>query len=306
MTAPRDHDRRFALGTLSGLLAVFIWSTTAPVVTAAVGVSPFLYQAIDHGIAVSFFALKWLVLRRNPLTELRAVPLGYYVAGIIGMVTHGLTWVAALQQAPPLEATLIIYLWPLLVVIFTTIALRQRLRWYHGLGGAIGLLGTVLMMMGRGLNLDHFTLLPGHGWALLCALSWSVFAALSARQKQFSSDIYSIIFLISCLGNAAYWWWGLDAPAAPTRSLIIVVCAALPTVMAYMLWDFGTKHGDTQLIGVASFLTPVLAACYLVLLDQAAMTPYLALALLCVMSGIGVTKYGKRLSGQHAAHRTTD
>ena len=65
--------------------------------------------------------------------------------------------------------------------------------------------------------------------------------------------------------------------------------------MAYAMWDFGMKHGNAQLIGVMSFLTPVLTAVYLVALGIAELTPYLVISLLLVVSGIGVAKYGEKL-----------
>lgn len=284
-----------ALGTISGLTAVFFWSITAPVITFAVGVNPFLFLTVDHSIAFSFFVIKWFALRQNPIKEFRTLPLWFALLGIFALPTHSLTWVIALQQAPPLEATLIIYLWPLLVVLLSTIVLRQSLRWHHIGGAVLGLFGMAILLLGRGLTLDHITLMPGHGYALLCALSWSVFAAISAKQTNLSSNIYGLIFFFSACGNGLYWWLGAGAPTAPGASLLIVACAAVSSVAGYALWDFGSKHGNTQLIGVASFLTPVLAAFYLVALGKAVWTPYLAAALGAVVLGIGLAKYGADL-----------
>ena len=79
------------------------------------------------------------------------------------------------------------------------------------------------------------------------------------------------------------------------QSLWIVGAASIFFALGYAMWDFGMKHGNAQLIGVASFLTPVLSAIYLVLLGQAALTIYLALALVLVVAGIGIARFGARL-----------
>lgn len=288
-------------GTVAGMTAILLWSTTAAIVVSAPGVDPFLYIGIGHLIGFGLFLLKWLWQRHNPWPELRRVPLWYLVAGLAGIAIHELTWVAALQQAPPMEATLIIYLWPLLVVVFTTLALRRKLSWAHGVGCACGLAGLIVMFMGRGLDFARFSLQSGHWLAMLCALSWALYSALSARQKQFGTNILGAIFFISGCLNLLYWHGVLNAPPAPVHSLLVVVVSAVPLYGAYMLWDYAMKYGDSQLVGMTSFLTPVLSALCLVTIGTVGLTPQLVGALTLVMLGIGCAKYG-----QHDVTPTTD
>lgn len=288
--------RRSRFGTAGGFAAVFIWSLTAPVVASAVGVHPFLYVALGDGIGALVFALMWIARRHNPLPELKTVPVWLYVLGVIGIGGHNLTWVAALQQAPPLEATLIIYTWPVLLIIFTTISLRQKFRWYHLVAGALGLVGIVALLLGRGLAVGDFQLMPGHFWALISAVTWAVFSAMAARYPSSSSNFLGVIFFLSAVINGIVWLFFLDAPPAPLTSLLIIGSASIFFALAYAMWDFGMKQGNAQLIGVFSFMTPVLTAIYLVLLGKAELTTYLAASLLLVVSGIGIAKYGEKLS----------
>jgi drug/metabolite transporter (DMT)-like permease len=288
-------DMRRPLGTASGMLSVVFWSITAPVIAMAPGIHPFLYIGIVHSIGFCLFVVTWTVRRENPLPDLKKAPRWFILAGLIGISVHELMWVAALQQAPPLEATLIIYTWPLLVVIFSALAMGKKLGVHHMAGGFLGMCGITALMVGRGLTLDHFTLLPGHFYAVVCSLTWSVFAALSARNNHLSTNLLSMIFLISGLINLGIWAVFLGHPQAPGHSLMIAATAAVFTTSAYMFWDFGMKQGNAQLIAVISFLTPVLAAFYLVILGKAILTGYLLSALFLVVSGIGVAKYGERI-----------
>lgn len=290
-----------ATGTASGLAAVLIWSMAAPVVVSAVGIDAFLYVAFGDGIGALLFGLKWVALRQNPVAELRTVPWWFFGIGLIGISVHNLTWVAALQQAPPLEATLIIYTWPLLVIIFTTLSLRQKFHWFHIVGGLLGLAGIAALLLGRGLDLSGFRLMPGHFWAVVSALSWSVFSAISARYSYQSSNFLSVVFALSALINGGIWYFHLGAPLAPVTSLWIAGIAAVFFTAAYALWDFGIKHGNAQLIGTVSFLTPVLAALYLVLLGKAELSFSLVISLVFVLAGIGVAKYGRDLQAPERA-----
>lgn len=282
-------------GTAGGVAAVFIWSMTAPIVASAVGVDPFLYVALGDGVGALVFIAMWILRRQNPLPELRKVPVWLYLLGVIGIGGHNLTWVAALQQAPPLEATLIIYTWPLLVVVLTTISLGQRFRWFHAVAGALGLAGIIALLLGKGLAVGAFQLMPGHLWAVISAVTWAVFSAMAARYPSSSSNFLGVIFGASALINGSIWLFVLGAPPAPVSSVLIVASASIFFAMAYAMWDFGMKQGNAQLIGVMSFLTPVLTAVYLVALGIADLTPYLVISLLLVVSGIGVAKYGEKL-----------
>jgi drug/metabolite transporter (DMT)-like permease len=290
-----------ATGTASGLAAVLIWSMAAPVVASAVGIDPFLYVALGDGIGAILFLLMWVAQRQNPLPELRKIPLWFFGLGLVGVSIHNLTWVAALQQAPPLEATLIIYTWPLLLIVFATISLRQRFHWYHIAGGLLGLLGIAALLMGRGLDFMGFALMPGHFWAVISALSWSVFSAVAARYQYLSSNFLGVVFALSALTNGAVWYFYLGGPPAPTASLLIAGIAAIFFTAAYALWDFGMKRGNAQLIGAVAFLTPVLAALYLVLLGKAELTISLFVSLVLVIAGIGVAKYGQDLKAPSQA-----
>lgn len=281
-------------GTAAGLAAILIWSTTAAIVVSAPGVDPFLYIGIGHLIGFGLFLLKWLWQFHNPWPELRRVPLWYLACGLTGIATHELTWVAALQQAPPMEATLIIYLWPLLVVVFTTLALGKKLSWALGLGCACGLAGLLIMFMGRGVDIGAISLQAGHGIAALCAVSWALYSALSARHKQCGTNILGAIFLISGCLNLLYWYSVLGAPPAPSHSLLVVILSAIPLYGAYMLWDYAMKFGDSQWVGLTSFLTPVLSAICLVTIEAASLTPYLVGALALVVLGIGCARYNHR------------
>lgn len=289
MTTTPTHPRS-PTGTAAGVTAALIWSTTAPVIASANGVDPFLFAALNDGVAALLFVLAWVLRRKNPLPELRTIPLWFYALGFCGISVHGLTWIAAIQQAPALEATLIIYSWPLLLVIFTTISLRQRFRWYHLLACLLGMAGIATMLIGRGLDLGTFTLMPGHFWALVSALTWVAYSAVAARYTWRSSSFLGVIFALSALVNGAVWLYR-GAPPAPIPSLLLVAIAGAFAGLAYALWDFGSKRGNAQLIAVVSFLTPVLAAVYLVLLGKAQASPHLVMALAMVVTGIGVASW---------------
>lgn len=187
----------------------------------------------------------------------------------------------------PLEASLIVYTWPLWILIFTSASLKQKLKRRHMIGALLGFGGIAVLFAGKGMTLNDTLLLPGHGWALMCALTWSLFSAFSARHSNIGSGYLGWVFLFSS-GISLSAWFVLGAPLAPPRSLVVTVCSAFLVVSGYGLWDFGIKHGNVQLLGISSFLTPVLAVLYLVMLQKAEFGVSSFAALVLIVLGIGV------------------
>ena len=115
--------------TLAGLAAIGLWSVLA-LFTAGTGpIPPFQLAAITFALAtlVGFAFMAWTgkglaVLRQPP----RAWALGLY--GLFGY--HAL-YFAALKLAPPAEAGLVAYLWPLLIVLMTALLPGERLSGRH-------------------------------------------------------------------------------------------------------------------------------------------------------------------------------
>lgn len=140
-------------GTLSGLAAVLLWASAAAFIAAAKGVHPFLYYGTEMVIGVLIFAAYWLKRGHDPRPEWKKVPYWYIALGIVGIGLQGVCWVAAIQHAPPLEAILFIYQWPMLVVLFTAIALKNPLKPHHFVALLGGFLGVLVVLIGRGLIL---------------------------------------------------------------------------------------------------------------------------------------------------------
>ena len=53
-----------------------------------------------------------------------------------------------MRLAPPAEAGLMNYLWPLLIVLFSSLLPGEKLKAHHIIGALLGLVGTVLLFAG--------------------------------------------------------------------------------------------------------------------------------------------------------------
>ena len=124
--------------TLVGAFALLLWSTLALLSTLAGAVPPFELVCMAFALATLIAVVKWLVYGQSPIARLRQ-PLGAWLLGVAGLFGYHFFYFLALRLAPPVEANLLNYLWPLLIVLFSTALPGERLRLRHVAGALAGL-----------------------------------------------------------------------------------------------------------------------------------------------------------------------
>ena len=278
-------------GTSAGLIAVLLWASAASFIAAAKGVHPFLYYGTEMVIGFLIFVAYWIKRGHDPRHEWKQVPRWYIALGIVGIGFQGACWVAAIQNAPPLEALLFIYQWPLLVVLFTAIALKNPLRSHHFVALMCGFLGILVVLIGRGLDLGNFSLTSGHIFGLMAALTWSAFSATSAKYPSIPSSALGLILLIGGIINLLIWLFIFRAPWPPVHNFMVCIVASLVIMPGYILWDYGMKNGNQRLMGFASFTIPVLSAALLFATGQDNFSWYTILGLAIVMMALAIAKF---------------
>ncbi|MGR3757976.1 MAG: aromatic amino acid exporter YddG [Tranquillimonas sp.] len=270
--------------TAIGFVAVLLWALLALLTVGSAPVPPLQLNAMTFAIGGAI-GLIW-VGAGGGLRRLSAVPLRVYLFGTAGLFGYHLFYFSALRLAPPAEAGLIAYLWPLLIVLFSGLLPGERLRRGHVLGGLVGFAGAAVILGRTGLDFDG-SALPGYGLALLGALTWSGYSVLSRRLGSVPTDSVAVFCIAtSVLSLAAHLAWEeTQWPTDATGWAATVGLGLGPVGLAFYVWDIGVKKGDIQLLGVASYAAPLLSTLALIL---AGVTPAdwpLLLAALLIAGG---------------------
>ncbi|HYD57342.1 MAG TPA: DMT family transporter [Burkholderiales bacterium] len=270
--------------TALGAGAVLLWSVLALLTVGASRVPPFQLLALSFAIATAlgFF----LSLHRNKplLSAIRDHP-GAALLTTGALAGYHFFYFVALRTAPAVDASLIAYLWPLLIVVFAGLA-HGGLRAAHLAGAVLGLAGAWLLLSARGnLELDS-AYAVGYGAAVACALIWSSYSVANRRFAHAPVEVVTVACAATALLGLALHA-GLESWYVPsTREWLFVALLGLgPVGAAFFLWDYGTKHGNLALLGVTSYAAPVLSTVFLVLAGTAAPTWQLALSALLVAGG---------------------
>lgn len=266
-----------------GFSAVALWALLALLAVASAPVPPFQLSALTFALGGAL-GVVWLLVS-GELSTLRSVPLSAYVFGTLGLFGYHFLYFTALRLAPPAEAGLICYLWPLFIVLFSGFLPGETLRAGHIAGAMLAFIGAALIVAG-GIGTVSGAL-TGYGVAFLAALTWSAYSLGSRRMGTVPTAAVAVYCLATAvLSTGAHL--ALETTAWPATSmgwLAIVGLGLGPVGLAFYTWDIGVKAGDIQLLGTASYAAPLLSTLILVLAGLASASFILALAAAFITGG---------------------
>lgn len=273
------------LATLTGFSAILMWALLALLTTASGTVPPFQLTAMTFTIGSLLGILSWL-WRPAAVKNLRQ-PWQVWALGIFGLFGYHFLYFSALRNAPAVEASLIAYLWPLLIVTGSALMPGENLRWYHIAGTLLGLAGTALIITKGGSFSFEAQYSFGYMMAALGALTWSGYSLLSRRFKAVPTDavtgfcIGTALLSLLCHLMLEQTTW----PQTVTQWTAVAALGLLPVGAAFYAWDFGVKRGNIQALGAASYAAPLLSTLLLILFGTTQASWQIMAACLLITSG---------------------
>ena len=137
-----------ARATFIGFTAILLWSLLALLTAWSGTMPPFQMTAITFAIGAAVGLIYFRIKGRWP-----HIPKGQSTAislGIAGLFLYHFLYFTALRNAPAVEASLIAYLWPLLIVVGSALMPGEKLKAHHVIGALFGLGGAALILVSRG------------------------------------------------------------------------------------------------------------------------------------------------------------
>ncbi|MHB1104443.1 MAG: aromatic amino acid exporter YddG [Devosia sp.] len=279
------HSLSERAATLIGFSAVLLWSLLAFFTAASGTMPPFQLTAITFGIGGLAGVALWAV-RPHAIKALRQ-PWQVWLLGVGGLFGYHFFYFTSLRNAPPVEAGLINYFWPLLIVLFSALLPGERLKLHHIAGTLLALAGAALIVTGgQGLFFKAEYAL-GYGAALIGALTWSSYSVLSRRFATVPSDaITGFCLVTSTLSGICHLLLEQTIwPGSPWQWAAIVGLGLGPVGLAFYVWDIGVKKGDIQVLGAASYAAPLLSTSILILTGYATYSHSVLIACLLITAG---------------------
>ena len=289
MTATSASASSKLRATLIGTIAIWLWASLALFTTLTPSVPALQLTAMTFTLSTAAAVVLWL-LRGDGISGVLghfALSPAAWALGVFGLFGYHALYFLALKLAPALEASLINYLWPLLIVLFSALLPGERLRWFHLAGAALGLSGTVILIAGKGELGFDWRYMAGYAAAFACAFTWSAYSVLSRRFAAVPTDAVGAFCaataLLSWLGHFAFETTGL--PATTGEWAAIVALGLGPVGLAFFCWDHGMKRGDVRALGTMAYAAPLLSTLLLIVFGQGELTLPVLLACALIVGG---------------------
>jgi drug/metabolite transporter (DMT)-like permease len=281
---PLDIERRRAMA--AGMGAIALWGGLATLSVLAGAIPPFQMVAMTFAVGASLGTLR-ARLRGVAWGDLIRWPGRVWLLGIGGLFGYHALYFGALQLAPPAEANLVNYLWPLLIVLLSSLLPGERLAPHNIIGAAFGFAGTILLFAGNSGSSPDPAHMPGFVAAFVAAFVWAGYSVMSRRFAGVPTDAVAGFCLATAL-LAAICHFVLETTVWPETAMQWLAVVALgigPVGIAFFVWDIGMKRGDIRVLGAVSYATPVLSTGFLILAGFAKPTATLAIAAALIAGG---------------------
>jgi drug/metabolite transporter (DMT)-like permease len=206
------------------------------------------------------------------------------LAFAVGEVGSAASFMRSTHYIAAAEANLIVYLWPGMIIGIGAALGIFRLRLRHIIGIVLGFSGVAILMRSATFSFSYW----GVGLALLGGLSWALYCLFRLKWNTPAGPFLGRGFGISALICGATHLL-IERPVTPSLHSLVAAVAigVVPTAIANKAWDAGFRRGDSQLLAVMAYGTPLCSALFLTVLGIESFTWKLLLgAIVIVVAGV--------------------
>ena len=264
---------------LYALGAIALWASLASLGVSLTHIPPFLLTGITLIIGS---VPAWPFVLRDP-SQWR-IPMRTLALGVYGLFAYHFLLFIALRHAPPVEANLVNYLWPLFIVVLAPVVLPGvALRVPHVMAALLGFGGAAIAIVG-GRELSG-TLAWGYIPAAAAAFIWATYSLMTKRVTAFPTTAIGLFGLVS--GALSLLCHVLLEPSVTLQARdwsLLAVLGLGPLGGAFYLWDKALKLGDARHIGILSYITPLASTTLLIVVSGRSFSWSIGLATAMIIS----------------------
>jgi drug/metabolite transporter (DMT)-like permease len=276
---------------LAALAAVLLWGSLASLAISLDTVPPLLMTGIGLvvgstiALPISGFKIRRLIPKKRVL-----------LVDVYGLLGYHFALFAGLQNAPSVQANLVNYLWPILVVLLAPLFIKgTKLTYMHWIAGILGFSGAALAILSGTELVGGFAV--GYLYAGIAAL---IFSSYSLISKGLADSPTAAVGGYSCVAGVlaiiSHFTFEPAATIEPIQWLWLVLMGLGPLGGSFYLWDCALKHAPAQRVGTIAFFTPLISTVLLLTVTDQRMTPTLGLsAALILLAAI----FGSRVNNKH-------
>ena len=270
--------------TCVGALAIPLWATWPSLAIRTLEIPAF------ESLAVMFFfgSFVFASLNRSDGADIEqsSSKRSWLPAIVYGLALAGgdTFFILSTHRIPAAQANLISYLWPVMIVVFGAFIGLFRLRLRQIVGLVLGFSGAVILIWDGRVSMS----IGGIGLALLSGAVWAAYCVFRLCWKQPAGNVLARGCAISAT-LCALLHVLLEPTIMPSLGALAATAVAgmIPLALGNFVWDQGFRRGDSHLLAVMAYATPLCSALLLASLGAALLTwNLLTGAVVIVLAGL--------------------
>lgn len=271
------------------LVSVFIWSTLSTVAKLVLRDIPNL-QTLGVGSAFAFLFMLAVLLIGGAYKKLRDyTPKQYLIMaglGVLGLFLYSAFYYYALDALTAGEACILNYLWPVMLVLFSCLILKEKLTLRKGAALAMSFAGVVILSFGGTAGQGNRAL--GIALCVLAAACYGLYCVLNKKTDFDQTVLMTVIWLTvtvcCCVAGPLTETW---VPIKGFSWLGLIWLGVFVNAVAYLTWGLSLKYAkSTALIANLAYIVPVLSLALSALVLKEPVTWQAAVALVLIVGGI--------------------
>lgn len=244
------------------VVTVFIWSTMAAVVKKMLYDIPSL-EALSVSSFLAFLFLLLMNWKTGAIREMKRYSGKDYAVmgglGFIGLFLYSALYYYGLAKLTSQEACILNYLWPIMLVVFSCLILKEKFTFTKGAAMLCSFGGIVILSLGGGSSGGNA--LPGMIACVAAAACYGLFSVLNKKADYDQNISMMVVWLAAAvcsmvLGLLTETW----VPIRGTQWFGMLWLGVVVNAVAYLLWALALNGAENSAkIANLAYLTPFLS-----------------------------------------------
>lgn len=271
-------------------ITVLIWATLATVVKLVLADIP-NFQALSVSSAFAFVFLLLLNIINGSLKEMKHYRVRDYLLmaglGFLGLFLYSALYYYGIGVLGSQEACILNYLWPMMIVVFACIILKEKLTARKIIAMLLSFAGIVVLTLG-GSGVSTGNRLFGIAACVTAAVCYGLFSVLNKKHALNQNITMMWIWLTtavcSLIAGLLFETW---QPVEGLQWAGLLWLGVVVNAVAYLLWAIALKGAsDSAKIANLAYLVPFLSIILSAAVLHEAITVNAVIALVLIVSGI--------------------
>jgi drug/metabolite transporter (DMT)-like permease len=266
-------------------------------------INPGVFIFIRVSVSLFLFAiLVFLLIKSKYKIDLSDIP-RLALCGLFGISINQICFFEGLSRTSEMNASLLMILSPILVLIIATISGEEKNSFIKILGVCLGVIGALIILFNKGLNLSLNKVgLIGDMYILINAISYSIYLVI-VKKLMTKYEVLKVIMYVFLFGWFPVLFYSIpkfkDVDFTSFTSsvwLSIAFIVLFVTFIAYLLNIYAIGKSSASLVGVYIYIQPIFAAFFTFIFTHKALYFYHILASVFIFTGVYLVSFSHRFS----------